>query len=196
MRVRYEEARFIDTLDKYVMPRRTSPVPVTRVQLEQFTRWVMSRTTGTPGCVVCHATTDDRGRGLYATRPIKRGALVVLYGGPCVPIDSNPSRTHSLRVSERHLPESRIQGVVVDGTALSHLVRSNDPADPLLAIAGALMNSSRGSRSEPNIRRSDGDAMFARGRISAARFAAARFIALRDIAPGEELLWDYAVRFE
>ena len=178
------------------MPRRTSPVGPARRHLERFAQWATSRCHGTVGHVVGRATTDGRGRGLYAAARIERGALVVLYGGPCVPIAHGPSRTHSLRVSERHLPESRIQGVVIDGTAPARLVRSDDPTDPLLTIAGALMNSSCGSRSGPNVRRSDGDPMFARCRTSAARFAAARFIALRDIAAGEELLWDYAVRFE
>ena len=171
-------------------------VRFTRAQLKCFAHWVTARCTGTPGHVLVRETADGRGRGLYAAARIRRGALVVLYGGPCVPIVLGPSHTHSLRVSERHLPESRIQGVVIDGTAPSRLVRSDDPADPLLAIAGALMNSSRGSRSGPNVRRSDGDAMFARGRASATRWAAARFVALRDIAAGDELLWDYAVRFQ
>lgn len=96
-----------------------------------------------------------------------------------------------MRVSERHRPIEQATAVVIDGLCISQMIGIDDPVDPLLSIAGALMNSSRGV-GEPNVRQTRGDAMFCR--IGSGRYAAMRFAAARDIEAGEELRWDYAFR--
>ena len=176
-----------------------------RHHLISLALWVRRRTDSVCSHVVARATPEGHGLGLYATRAISKGETVVFYGGPCLPIkpavtesesepagtESGPSRTHSMRVSERHLPIEQATAVVIDGLCISQMIGIDDPVDPLLSIAGALMNSSRGV-GEPNVRRTRGDAMFCR--IGSGRYAAMRFAAARDIEAGEELRWDYAFR--
>lgn len=192
-----------------------------RRNLVSLVRWVRQRTDSEHPRVVARVTPEGHGLGLYATRDIPKGETVVFYGGPCLSIEptvnegstfvsepesqpesqsesqsyteSGPSRTHSMRVSERHRPIEQATAVVIDGICISQTIGIDDPVDPLLSIAGALMNSSRGV-GEPNVRRTHADAMFCR--IGTGRYAAMRFAAARDIEAGEELRWDYAFRAE
>ena len=135
--------------------------------------------------------------GVATTRDIATDEAVLAIGGPFLASKDGASKTHSVHTVDRSVPAERHPHSVLDGEIVSALF--NDPRatpelrDAVLPIAGALVNSSRGSTREPNLALSD-EPVFVE--VDGVRYGARLFHATRPIGRGEELLWDYAWSLE
>lgn len=159
------------------------------------------------GDAVALRADDYDGVGVFATRAITQGALVLHYTGPVVLPQTEPhSATHSLKLPpDRSVPADQARFRIIDGTWAVAVKQRHLDGPPVegagvpVALLGALMNSCRWTDKPANVARPDaetfvGGAAGGDGDAVSRMVAAVPMYAAVDIATGEELLWDYEWR--
>ena len=163
--------------------------------------------------VYVNDTTNDRGKGLFASRNIKRGASVVWYGGLIARHnDRNFGTTHS--ISARNLPirlNKANDAYLIDGRATAALYyESPTPGSDFdqayldilqkecAPIAGPLMNSawipstSEVSAANVDISMDPLHAVY----TNDGSYGAHLIVATKDIQANDEILWNYIPKLE